>query len=119
MEIREVTFKDLEMVLRHADDEKARISAKQPRKAFDAFAAGMWDGVRLYSKPLSQPIAPREGDTIIIKTNKNLGTKKWPDVRETYLPVRIEKVCPSIYKCTDGYDEYRIYPENILAIVRG
>lgn len=119
MNIRIMNFGELEMAIKHAEDEKARISAKQPRKAFDAFAAGMWDGVRLYSKPLSRSIVLREGDTIVIKVNKNLGSKKWADVRETYIPVRVEKVCPTIYKCTDDFNEYRVYPENILAIVRG
>ncbi len=58
-------------------------------------------------------------DVLIVKVNKNLGTKKWPDIHETFIVVRIEKICKRVIKCTDEINNYRVYPDAVLAVVRG
>lgn len=108
---------DLQMALRHAMSECDRVSVKQPRKRYDAYMTGLWDGVRLYNAG-DYDGEIETGDTLIVKVNKNLGTKKFPDVHEAFIMVLVEKVCERIIKCTDGDNNYRVYPDAVLAITR-
>lgn len=113
-----LTNYDLQMAIRHAMAECDRVSVKQPRKRYDAYYVGLWDGVRLYNDGnYSGEIV--SGDMLLVKVNKNLGTKKYPDVHEAYITVFVEKVCEKIIKCTDGDKDYCVYPDAVLAIVRG
>lgn len=112
-----LTSYDLQMALRHAMAECDRVSIKQPRKRYDAYMAGLWDGVRLYNEGVYDGEI-ETGDTLIVKVNKNLGTRKWSDVHEAYTMVLVEKVCEKVIKCTDGSNNYRVYPDAVLAIRR-
>lgn len=113
--MKRLTSYGLEMVLRHALSECDRVSVKDTRKRYDAYMTGLWDGVRLYNKG-NYDGEIGTGDTLIVKVNKNLGTKKFPDVHEAYVMVLVEKVCEKIIKCTDGNNNYRVYPDAVLAI---
>ncbi len=113
--MKRLTSYDLQMALRHATAECDRVSVKQPRKRYDAYMTGLWDGVRLYNAG-DYDGEIETGDTLIVKVNKNLGTKKFPDVHEAFVTVLVEKVCEKIIKCTDGTNNYRVYPDAVLAI---
>lgn len=115
--MKRLTKHDLDMAVSHAMAARDHVSVKQPRKRIDAYSAGLWDGVRLYNEgDYDGEIVT--GDILVVKVNKNLGTKKYPDVREAYVTVRVEKPCERVIKCTDGVDNYRVYPDAVLAIRR-
>ena len=116
--MKELSNYGLGMALRHAMDECERVSLNYPRKRYDAYYAGLWDGVRLYSTG-DYDLKIVNGDRLIVKVNKNLGTKSYPDIHETFVMVQVEKVCERVIKCTDGDNNFRVYPDAVLAIVRG
>lgn len=88
------------------------------RKRIEAKSFCLWDMARLWSMGDADPADLKTGGKVIIRVKENLGTKKWPDVRELYRIAYIEKTCKSIIKCVtleDMHDK-RVRPDQILAV---
>ena len=113
-----LTSDGLDMAVRHAIAESERFPVRQRRKRFEMFSTGLWDGVRLYNSG-DYDGEIESGDTLVVKVHKNLGTRKYPDVRVSYIVVRVKEVCERFIRYNDDFNIYHVYPDAVLAVVRG